>query len=339
MEDVLVWLFWAAIIGGSIASSVSKAKKKRAEEEARQAQLAQTQAQLAQARQAQARPAQGGETYSDDGGYVRDGSYSGAGGHVGGHAGARGYSPHNEDGYDSGRATGTAAGGGVLGKLFDEITQQLGEQQLPPVAWRPINSETGSRAWDQAEGQPAATSYDYYSLEDEDDMGYDGRYEGGELGSPGGELQGSFGGEFGSRGGEFGSRSQRGSFGGEFGSRGGEYGSRVSDLHSGGTKGSAVRADRFEAEIAAYEQLAAKRTRQSIPAAAASTSATASARVSTTSVPASAAPGAAAAIDIEAMADLSAPEGDSATLRDLLGGDFDLRRAVIESEILTPKYV
>jgi hypothetical protein len=39
------------------------------------------------------------------------------------------------------------------------------------------------------------------------------------------------------------------------------------------------------------------------------------------------------------MADLSTTEGDSATLRDILGGDFDLRRAVIESEILTPKYV
>lgn len=31
--------------------------------------------------------------------------------------------------------------------------------------------------------------------------------------------------------------------------------------------------------------------------------------------------------------------GSSATLNELLGGDFDLRRAVIESEILTPKYI
>jgi hypothetical protein len=36
MEDILVWLFWAAIIVGSMASSASKAKKRR-EEEARRA--------------------------------------------------------------------------------------------------------------------------------------------------------------------------------------------------------------------------------------------------------------------------------------------------------------
>jgi hypothetical protein len=45
-----------------------------------------------------------------------------------------------------------------------------------------------------------------------------------------------------------------------------------------------------------------------------------------------------AATEIAARDDL-AEEGQSTTLRELLGGDFDLRRAIIETEILTPKYV
>jgi hypothetical protein len=131
-------------------------------------------------------------------------------------------------------------------------------------------------------------------------------------------------------GGEYGSR------GGEWGSRGGEYGSQGGDLHTGGAKGSAVQADRFDAEIAEYDRLASWRTHRSALAAA-------------TSAPATSTVGMAADSAIDpvmfpistdiAVMDNLADNGPSTTLRELLGGDFDLRRAIIETEILTPKYV
>jgi hypothetical protein len=112
------------------------------------------------------------------------------------------------------------------------------------------------------------------------------------------------GGELGSVGGE------RGAFGGELSYPGGA-------LHSGGAKGSAVGADRFESEIAAYERLAEQRAHRSILG---------TGTLGTTSAPANGFP---------------AANGNDITnpLQELLGGDFDLRRAVIESEILTPKYL
>jgi hypothetical protein len=245
MEDVFQWILWLAIIGGGVASSVTKARKKHEQT-------------------AFPRP--------------------------------------------------SAGGGGALEELWRALSGEDDEEEKPhprprhtvvtpqPIM-RPVLQPVPQTVFQPAR-EPEATSFDTYSLENE----YEERYVGGEFGSVGGEY-GSLGGELGSVGGE------RGAFGGELSYPG-------SALHSGGAKGSAVGADRFESEIAAYERLAEQRAHRSTLG----TGTLGTATLGTTSAPANGVP---------------AANGNDITnpLQELLGGDFDLRRAVIEREILTPKYV
>jgi type II secretory pathway pseudopilin PulG len=306
MEDILVWLFWAAIIIGSIASSASKAKKKREEEAARQARQAAAAQQARQARQTVA-AWQRSETDDYDSmpgnyGTVWESSGTGAGSDAG-----------------SGREAKPVIGGS-FGKLLEELSRQLEEQPTPPFVARPLSRPVAqpmpvAQAGSADRTQPAATSYDYYSLEEEydttDGRGYrseqsaedfdaERRYIGGEL-SPLWEGSGSIG----------------------------------DDLHSGGMKGSAVRSDRFEAEIAEYDRLAAWRTHRSPLVTATTAAETVTKQTANRAImnPTISAP----ATDIAAVDNI--PEEGSATMRELLDGDFDLRRAIIETEILTPKYV
>jgi hypothetical protein len=186
--------------------------------------------------------------------------------------------------------------GGAFGELIRRLSEIDDDDVLsvpkpvvrpaPQPVLQPVEQSYEDEEWDSPDDE-------FDSLEGEWGSA------GGEFGSPGGEF-GSRGGEWGSPGGEFGSR------GGEWGSTGGEFGSPGGELHHGGTKGSAVRADRFEAEIAAYEKLARQRSNRHT---------------------------------IEAPADPVAVEPPAThRLQELLDGEFDLRRAIIESEILTPKY-
>ncbi len=180
----------------------------------------------------------------------------------------------------AGAGTGSGMGqdvkpaGGTFGKMLEELSRQLGEQPSPPVVTRPLSkpvvqpaaSPASSAPRPMVVSQPAATSHDYYSLEEDwsiggsaEDFDAEQRYVGGEMGVS------------------------------------------VSGI-----------SDDYDAEIAVYEQLTAERARRS----------------------ALTAPEA-AAVD-NPLTDGSV---GSATLQEILGGDFDLRRAVVEAEILTPKYV
>ncbi len=94
-------------------------------------------------------------------------------------------------------------------------------------------------------------------------------------------------------------------------------------------------AESMEDEVTAYERLAQRRAGRLSPAAAAISTAGASAGAyADASVGASATTAAAAQESTTDRTDNDRPT----TLQELLGDDFDLRRAVIEAEILTPKY-
>jgi hypothetical protein len=267
MEDILVWIFWVAIIIGSIVSSASKAKKKQEEETRRAVEAAR--------RAAEARGTAG--TRSSAGGYAPD---RGAGG---------------ADPWEAKPA------GGTFGRVLEELSRQLGEQPSPPIVMRPLSKPVAQPANPSSArpmtapassaprpvvvSQPTPTSHDYYSLEEDFDA--EQGYVGGEIGY-------------------------------------------------------------LEDEIAAYERLAAERARRSTLdavktanapagrvanfAAAATATGTTGATGTTVSGASSAAPSPDSLVSPDAAA-------TPPTLRELLGGDFDLRRAVIETEILTPKYV
>ncbi len=86
-------------------------------------------------------------------------------------------------------------------------------------------------------------------------------------------------------------------------------------------------AEAMEDEVAAYERLAEQRAGRS--------------SLTSAAIPGVGTAAAASAIQAVAVPELSADRDDDdrpTTLQELLGGDFDLRRAVIEAEILTPKY-
>jgi type II secretory pathway pseudopilin PulG len=269
MEDILVWIFWVAIIIGSIVSSASKAKKKQEEETRRAAEAAR--------RAAEARGTAGTRS-SAGGGYAPD---LGAGG---------------ADPWDAKPA------GGTFGRVLEELSRQLSEQPSPPVVSRPLSkpilqpanpssahpstrpmtAPASSVPRPMVVSQPEATSHDYYSLEEDSDA--EQRYVGGEIGY-------------------------------------------------------------FEDEIAAYERLAAERARRSTldivktaPTSAGRVAnfAAAATATGTTGATVSGASSAAPSPDSLVSPDAAATPP---TLRELLGGDFDLRRAIIEAEILTSKYV
>ena len=241
MEDVFVWLFWVAIIVGSIISSASKAKKKQ-EEAARKAAAAK--------RAAEVRSATGQVASGQGRGGV---SRTGAG---------------------AGMERNAKPAGGTFANVLEELSRQLGEQPSPPVVTRPLSkpvvqpaaSPASSAPRPMVVSQPAATSHDYYSLEEDWNVGSSAEEFDAEQQYVGGEMR--------------------------------VFGSGISD--------------EYDDEIAVYENLVAERARRS----------------------ALTAPEAAVADDPTAD-----NNGGSANLRDILGGDFDLRRAVIEAEILTPKYV
>ncbi len=230
MEGVLIWIFWAAMIGISIASSAKKAKKKR-EEEARKAA-----AKAAASRTATTRTTQ--QTVARQ---TPAGQSSGTSWGTGAGMAGQGSNP---------------AAGGAFGRVLEELSRQLNEQPSPTVA----EGRKPTISWPVTSSQSAATSEDYYSLEEE----YD-------------------------------------------------------EAHS---------VETLEDEVTAYERLADQRARRSSLAAA--------------TVPGSVAGSGVAAAAGVAAQDLSADRAAdtrSITLQELLGGDFDLRRAVIEAEILNPKYV
>jgi hypothetical protein len=86
--------------------------------------------------------------------------------------------------------------------------------------------------------------------------------------------------------------------------------------------GSAVAADHFEAGIDAYEKLARERSlERSLDRSRQKTADTAITAVNNT------------------PANVAAEGENRPVLPDILGDEFDLRRAVIEAEILTPKYL
>jgi hypothetical protein len=340
------WVVWLLVAAISVVSAVNKNKKKREEEAASMAErrakpigekFADTLADLVR----NAVGEEPSQTVVSRTGGSGTGSGSGAGSGYLGHGGSSGMgsgSGSSSGGFGRAGGAGAGAGGGAkparrsLTEILEELARAATEQQMPvpPVAFpsRPMMAS-----------QSEATSHDYYSLEDEydtvDDRGYfaeepdaERRYSGGEFGSVGGE-RGLLGGEWGSAGGE------RGLLGGEWGSAGGERGPLGGGLHSGGTKGSAVRADRFEAEIAAYERLTAQRARRSTLA---STGGSPTGVVSSAKAEQAdyrTADDSTDSMGSTGLADNAAPT----TLRELLGGDFDLRRAVIEAEIMTPKYL
>ena len=99
MEDVWVWIFWAAIIVGSMVSSASKAKKKREEEARRKAKTA---------------------------GGVGAGTVAGSS-----DAGRANSS-------DAGRGA-KPGGRKSLSEIFEELARQANEQPSPPVVIRPLS--------------------------------------------------------------------------------------------------------------------------------------------------------------------------------------------------------
>lgn len=96
------------------------------------------------------------------------------------------------------------------------------------------------------------------------------------------------------------------------------------ERYLGGERRYADAGDHFETEIAAYERLVAKRAERS--------------RLTPATDGKTAAGTGQMAVDFPA-ADPTDGNDVPVTLREVLGGEFDLRRAVVESEILTPKYV
>ena len=191
--------------------------------------------------------------------------------------------------------------GGTFGKILEELSRQLEDEQPSPTAtpsWpvaRPAARPSGPDATvstPSAATQPEATSHDYYSLEGEYDTmeGYawhrdynaeesdaESRYVGGEMGDR-------------------------------------RYG------HDG-----------YEEDV--VEEIMTERERFLARISARPTTPTAVNAAS-----------AVEAVETGATATgISSPDPDDvdtpATMRELLGGDFDLRRAVIEAEILTPKYI
>jgi hypothetical protein len=130
MENLIVWLFWAVIIGGSIASSASKAKKKR-EEEARK--TAAAKAAKARAVTAKTATPTAGPTTAP----VRP-------------------------------AVPKPATGGTFGRVLEELSRQLTEQPSPTVAEgrRTISwPARESQPQPKSQMQPVDTYYDHSSLE------------------------------------------------------------------------------------------------------------------------------------------------------------------------------
>lgn len=156
-----------------------------------------------------------------------------------------------------------------------------------------------------ASSQPEPTSEDYYSLEEEYDA-MDSRARRSEYNAEDFDAERRY-------------------VGGEMRGTGG-----TSGRHQGNGSG-----EYYEDEITAYKRLAAERTRRSTPLQAKVVKAGAA------NYPAAAVVDAAANPVPVAVSTTDPAAGNNSlnTLRELLGDDFDLRRAVIESEILTPKYL
>lgn len=282
MEDVIPYLIWAVIIIAGAISSVNKTKNKREEEARRKA------AEQAAAKQAAQHAVEGREA-ARQAATKRAAADSGSGWGAG-----WGSSVGTGAGTDWGTSVGTGSGsgqgsaeqgygdgrvkpaGGTFASVLEELSRKLGEQPSPTVASRPMVTS-----------QPAATSFDYYSLEEEYDAA-DGR-----------------------------------------GYRG-EYSTEMP-----------------EDEVTAYERLATQRAhRSSLAASTAATTGMASASgkvagmTSGTGGAAVSAGNRAAYLSTNpAVGNQAASDDARTTLQELLGGDFDLRRAVIEAEILTPKYL
>ncbi len=307
MEDIIPYIVWAVIIISGVVSSIGNAKKKREEAEMK--------------RKAEARAAADARAAAGYGGSSRVGGGSAGAGSGMGSGGGFGTGSGAGLGTGSGSGAGreTKPAGSSFGRMLEELARQLGDNEAPTAAPRPVvrpfalpsspsaHTQPQSAKAQEARAasypaatytattytsaQPEATSFDYYSLEDEyNTMDY----------------------------------------------RGGEAGYE-------------------EDEIAAYERLAAQRARRSTLAqtrvtsssTAGSTSASGgvsgSMASSGSSVAAYAAAGSAAAgsvaADRDGLAASTDATEDKTTLQELLGGNFDLRRAVIEAEILTPKYI
>ncbi len=171
---------------------------------------------------------------------------------------------------DSGSEQTARPVGGTFDKVLEELSRRLVEQPSPPVVARPLPHVS----------RPA-TSYDYYSIEEDYDA-TDGRVYGDDYSAEEPDAEQRYvGGE------------RRGSY------------------------AAAGTGDYFEDEIVAYERLAARRAKRSTIAAASP-----------------------ASVETEAAdpaVDLT--DNTRTSLQDVLGGEFDLRRAVVEAEILTPKYI
>jgi hypothetical protein len=197
--------------------------------------------------------------------------------------------------------------GSAFGRMLEELSRQLEEEMSPTASpWpvvRPVASEP------PAAKLPEATSHDYYSLEDEYDA-MDGREWNDTYSVEEADAESRYvGGEMG------GAR-----YGGEMG--GARYGGEVVG------RGVATARESLAAHTATRESLAARERL--------------SQRSDTSLVPAEEV-GIPRAAEPTYGADAVVVDADtlytSARLREVLGGDFDLRRAVIETEILTPKYI
>jgi hypothetical protein len=148
------------------------------------------------------------------------------------------------------------------------------------------------------------TSHDYYSLEDEYDV-MDGREWSDTYSAEDADAESRYvGGEMG------GAR-----YGGEVVERGGETARESLAARTAARESLAAR-------VAARGQLTARSDTSPVPA-------------EEVGVPAAAEPTYGADAVVMDADELYTP----ARLREVLGGDFDLRRAVIEAEILTPKYI
>ncbi len=132
MEDILVWLFWAVMIGGSIASSASKAKKKR-EEEAKKA-AAKAKARAAAAKTATATAAKTASATA---------------------AKTIAAQP----------AMPKSAPGGTFGRVLEELSRQLSEQPAPTATshdYRSLEQE-----YNAMDGREYRGDWSAESLEDE----------------------------------------------------------------------------------------------------------------------------------------------------------------------------
>jgi hypothetical protein len=192
--------------------------------------------------------------------------------------------------------------GSAFGRMLEELSRQLEEESSTTVSPWPVVRPVASEP--STTEQPEATSHDYYSLEDEYDA-MDGR-----------EWNDTYSVE------EADAESRY--VGGEMG--GARYGGEVVG------RGVATARESLAGRVPARESLAARVAARERLSASSDTSLVPAEEVG---IPRAAEPtyGAdAVVVDADTLY-------TSARLREVLGGDFDLRRAVIETEILTPKYI